>query len=74
LQLSGLADYSSAHRIESQLIAHEGVKSASVSLAVSTATIEFELSLVGPRDLIQLIEVGNVGCFRLLLSLFIRFV
>lgn len=56
-QLSGLSSESDVSRIESHVISKNGVEGCSVSLATSIATVEFSPSIIGPRDIISVIEV-----------------
>ncbi|VDK75687.1 unnamed protein product [Cylicostephanus goldi] len=56
LVIGGLNSEGDANRIESHAISKNGVESCHVSLATSIATVEFSPSVVGPRDLISLIE------------------
>ncbi|PAV89314.1 hypothetical protein WR25_05726 isoform D [Diploscapter pachys] len=54
--IGGLNSETDVTRVESHLIARKGVDSCHVSLATSIANVEFSPSLIGPRDVIQIIE------------------
>ncbi|PAV63415.1 hypothetical protein WR25_08380 [Diploscapter pachys] len=54
--IGGLNSETDVTRVESHLIARKGVDSCHVSLATSIASVEFSPSLIGPRDVIQIIE------------------
>ncbi|CAJ0941021.1 unnamed protein product, partial [Mesorhabditis belari] len=56
LVIGGLNSEQCAHRIESHVISKKGVESCHVSLATSMATVEFAPSIIGPRDIIAVIE------------------
>ncbi|KIH55841.1 heavy metal-associated domain protein [Ancylostoma duodenale] len=56
LVIGGLNSEADANRIESHAISKNGVESCNVSLATSIATVEFTPSVIGPRDLIAVIE------------------
>ncbi|CAI5444971.1 unnamed protein product [Caenorhabditis angaria] len=59
LVISGLGSENDAQRIESHVLSKSGIDSCSVSLATSMAQVEFSPQLIGPRDIIQVIE--NLG-------------
>lgn len=46
-------------RIESHVVARKGIESCSVSLATSSARIEYTPTFIGPRDIIKVIEVRS---------------
>ncbi|XP_044300101.1 copper-transporting ATPase 2 isoform X1 [Varanus komodoensis] len=56
LQVLGMTCASCVHNIESKLTKTPGVISASVVLATSKANVQFDPEVVGPRDIIQMIE------------------
>ncbi len=60
-QISGMTCSSCVHKIETDLSRRKGVVSASVALATSRASIEYDPALVGPRDLINCIEVSELN-------------
>lgn len=61
VQISGLSTGMCAQRIESHVVARKGIESCSVSLAASSARIEYTPTFIGPRDIIKVIEVRNYG-------------
>ncbi|KAK6100697.1 heavy metal translocating P-type ATPase family protein [Brugia pahangi] len=56
LLITGLSSGTCAQRIESHVVARKGVESCSVSLAASSAKIEYTPTFIGPRDIIKIIE------------------
>lgn len=48
---------SCVHKIESSLMREKGIIYASVALATNKAHIKFDSEIIGPRDIIKLIEV-----------------
>ncbi|KAK5984641.1 Copper transporting ATPase, partial [Trichostrongylus colubriformis] len=56
LTIGGLNGEADVNRIESHVISKTGVEGCNVSLATSLATVEFSPSVIGPRDLISVIE------------------
>ncbi|KAK6058479.1 e1-E2 ATPase [Cooperia oncophora] len=56
LTIGGLNSEADVNRIESHVISKTGVEGCHVSLATSLATVEFSPSVIGPRDLISVIE------------------
>ncbi|KJH43765.1 copper-exporting ATPase [Dictyocaulus viviparus] len=56
LLIGGLNSEIDVNRIESHVISKMGVENCHVSLATSTAIIEFSPAVVGPRDIISVIE------------------
>lgn len=46
-----------AKRIESRLLERKGIESCTVLPANSTASIEYSPTVIGPRDIIKIIEV-----------------
>lgn len=65
LVITGMTCASCVHNIESRLIRMPGILQASVALATCKAQVKFEPEVVGPRDIIQVIE--GIG-FRASLS------
>lgn len=66
LQVGGMTCSSCVSRIESNVLKLRGVESCTVSLATSVASVEYSPSEVGPRDIIDAIQVGHVPkCYRL---------
>lgn len=59
LQITGMTCASCVHSIESKLTRTNGVTYASVALATSKAHVKFDPEIVGPRDIIKIIEVAN---------------
>ncbi|EJW81218.1 E1-E2 ATPase, partial [Wuchereria bancrofti] len=56
LLITGLSPGICAQRIESHVVARKGIESCSVSLAASSAKIEYTPTFIGPRDIIKIIE------------------
>merc|ERR1719357_1915050 len=52
---------SCVHTIESKLQKHNGVHAISVALATKRARVEFDPSILGPRDIIRMIEELGFG-------------
>lgn len=48
---------SCVHKIESSLMKEKGIIYASVALATNKAHVKYDLEIIGPRDIIKLIEV-----------------
>ena len=48
--------------IERTLLAAKGVNKATVALTTSKGHIEFDPAIIGPRDIIELIEVLIIVC------------
>lgn len=49
---------SCVHKIESTLTKHRGIFYCSVALATNKAHIKYDLEIIGPRDIIHIIEVS----------------
>ena len=49
------------NRLESHISARKGVESCSGAQATSMLTVQYSPSSIGPRDIIQTIEVGLVS-------------
>ncbi|KAM9319864.1 copper-transporting ATPase 2 [Gastrophryne carolinensis] len=56
LVITGMTCASCVHTIESRILRTPGVLQASVALATSKAQVKFDPEVVGPRDIIQVIE------------------
>uniref|UniRef100_A0A8C3TG49 Copper-transporting ATPase 2 n=1 Tax=Chelydra serpentina TaxID=8475 RepID=A0A8C3TG49_CHESE len=56
LIITGMTCASCVHNIESKLTRTNGIFYASVALATSKAHIQFDPEIIGPRDIIQIIE------------------
>ncbi|VDO42069.1 unnamed protein product, partial [Onchocerca flexuosa] len=56
LLITGLSSGTCVQRIESHVVARKGIESCSVSLATSSARIEYTPTFIGPRDIIKVIE------------------
>lgn len=54
---------SCVHKIESNLTKEKGIIYASVALATNKAHIKFDSEVIGPRDIIKLIEVLRLPLF-----------
>lgn len=48
---------SCVHKIESNLTKRKGIIYASVALATNKAHVKYDVEIIGPRDIIRLIEV-----------------
>lgn len=48
---------SCVHKIESNLTKRKGIIYASVALATNKAHVKYDVEIIGPRDIIKLIEV-----------------
>uniref|UniRef100_A0A8C7ZU92 P-type Cu(+) transporter n=1 Tax=Oryzias sinensis TaxID=183150 RepID=A0A8C7ZU92_9TELE len=59
LVIRGMTCSSCVHKIESNLMKEKGIEYASVALATNVAHIKFDSEVLGPRDIIKLIE--NLG-------------
>uniref|UniRef100_A0A914DJH2 HMA domain-containing protein n=1 Tax=Acrobeloides nanus TaxID=290746 RepID=A0A914DJH2_9BILA len=57
LLISGMTCASCVSRIENHVSTLRGVVSCSVALTTSSAIVEFSLEMVGPRDIIERIQV-----------------
>uniref|UniRef100_A0A8C2S7I7 P-type Cu(+) transporter n=1 Tax=Capra hircus TaxID=9925 RepID=A0A8C2S7I7_CAPHI len=56
LMITGMTCASCVHNIESKLRRTEGITYASVALATSKAHVKFDPEIIGPRDIVKLIE------------------
>lgn len=59
LQVTGMTCASCVHNIESRLTRTKGVTHASVALATSKAHVKFDPEIIGPRDIVRIIEVSQ---------------
>ncbi|XP_025220043.1 copper-transporting ATPase 2 isoform X5 [Theropithecus gelada] len=57
LTITGMTCASCVHNIESKLTRTNGITYASVALATSKALVKFDPEIIGPRDIIKIIEV-----------------
>ncbi|XP_053420005.1 copper-transporting ATPase 2 isoform X2 [Nycticebus coucang] len=57
LIITGMTCTSCVHTIESKLTRTNGITYASVALATSKALVKFDPEIIGPRDIIRIIEV-----------------
>lgn len=48
---------SCVHKIESNLTKRKGIIYASVALATNKAHVKYDVEIIGPRDIIKLIQV-----------------
>ncbi|RVE75064.1 hypothetical protein OJAV_G00013030 [Oryzias javanicus] len=56
LIITGMTCASCVHKIESKLVATKGILGASVALATKKARIQFDSDILGPRDIIRIIQ------------------
>uniref|UniRef100_A0A671FUN8 Copper-transporting ATPase 2 n=1 Tax=Rhinolophus ferrumequinum TaxID=59479 RepID=A0A671FUN8_RHIFE len=56
LIITGMTCASCVHNIESKLAKMNGITHASVSLATSKAQVKFDPEIIGPRDIVKIIE------------------
>ncbi|CAG5991481.1 unnamed protein product [Menidia menidia] len=59
LVVRGMTCASCVHKIESNLVREKGIIYASVALATNKAHVKYDSEIIGPRDIIKLIE--NLG-------------
>ncbi|XP_024139715.1 copper-transporting ATPase 1 isoform X2 [Oryzias melastigma] len=59
LVIRGMTCASCVHKIESNLMKEKGIEYVSVALATNKAHVKFDSEILGPRDIIKLIE--NLG-------------
>ena len=55
--------------IERTLVTSSGIKSASVALATGKALVEFNPNKIGPRDIINIINVCIYVCYTLFFNI-----
>lgn len=60
LQITGMTCASCVHLIESHLMKEKGVLSAKVALATNKGKFEYNPEYIGPRTIIEIIQVQNV--------------
>uniref|UniRef100_UPI00358FDC4C copper-transporting ATPase 2 isoform X2 n=1 Tax=Myxine glutinosa TaxID=7769 RepID=UPI00358FDC4C len=56
LLVLGMTCASCVHHIESELMKRDGVTAAAVALATNKAHVEFDAEIIGPRDIIKVID------------------
>lgn len=56
-KVRGMTCASCVHKIESNLMKQKGIIYASVALATNKAHVKYDTEIIGPRDVIKLIEV-----------------
>uniref|UniRef100_A0A8C0QSZ3 Copper-transporting ATPase 2 n=1 Tax=Canis lupus dingo TaxID=286419 RepID=A0A8C0QSZ3_CANLU len=59
LIITGMTCASCVHNIESKLTRMAGITYASVALATSKAHVKFDPEIIGPRDIVKVIEVSH---------------
>lgn len=59
-QIEGMTCASCVHMIERTLMGVDGVTKAVVALSTNKGRIEFDPTKLGPRDIIQVIEVHTI--------------
>uniref|UniRef100_A0A8D1C834 Copper-transporting ATPase 2 n=1 Tax=Sus scrofa TaxID=9823 RepID=A0A8D1C834_PIG len=69
LVVTGMTCASCVHNIESRLTRTNGVTYASVALATSKAHVKFDPELIGPRDIVRIIESKTSEALAKLMSL-----
>uniref|UniRef100_A0A8D1K4N9 Copper-transporting ATPase 2 n=1 Tax=Sus scrofa TaxID=9823 RepID=A0A8D1K4N9_PIG len=69
LVVTGMTCTSCVHNIESRLTRTNGVTYASVALATSKAHVKFDPELIGPRDIVRIIESKTSEALAKLMSL-----
>lgn len=69
MQITGMTCASCVHNIESKLNLTRGILMASVALATNKAQVEFDPEVLGPRDIIKLIQVFITGLLKAILNL-----
>lgn len=60
-QITGMTCTSCVHNIESKLTRTNGITYASVALATSKAHVKFDPEIIGPRDIVKIIEVNHLS-------------
>lgn len=56
-KVRGMTCASCVHKIESNLTKRKGIIYASVALATNKAHVKYDVEIIGPRDIIKLIQV-----------------
>ncbi|NP_001393470.1 copper-transporting ATPase 2 isoform x [Homo sapiens] len=69
LTITGMTCASCVHNIESKLTRTNGITYASVALATSKALVKFDPEIIGPRDIIKIIESKTSEALAKLMSL-----
>uniref|UniRef100_A0A8C5XIX9 Copper-transporting ATPase 2 n=1 Tax=Microcebus murinus TaxID=30608 RepID=A0A8C5XIX9_MICMU len=69
LIVTGMTCASCVHNIESKLMRTNGITYASVALATSKALVKFDPEVIGPRDIIKIIESKTSEALAKLMSL-----
>lgn len=69
MQITGMTCASCVHNIESKLNLTRGILMASVALATNKAQVEFDPEVLGPRDIIKIIQVFITGLLKAILNL-----
>uniref|UniRef100_A0A8D2ATV5 Copper-transporting ATPase 2 n=1 Tax=Sciurus vulgaris TaxID=55149 RepID=A0A8D2ATV5_SCIVU len=69
LIITGMTCASCVHNIESKLTRTNGITYASVALATSKAHVKFDPEIVGPRDIVKIIESKTSEALAKLMSL-----
>uniref|UniRef100_A0A2K6FV40 Copper-transporting ATPase 2 n=1 Tax=Propithecus coquereli TaxID=379532 RepID=A0A2K6FV40_PROCO len=69
LIITGMTCASCVHNIESKLMRTSGITYASVALATSKALVKFDPEIIGPRDIIKIIESKTSEALAKLMSL-----
>ncbi|XP_053420006.1 copper-transporting ATPase 2 isoform X3 [Nycticebus coucang] len=69
LIITGMTCTSCVHTIESKLTRTNGITYASVALATSKALVKFDPEIIGPRDIIRIIESKTSEALAKLMSL-----
>nr|KAF6427187.1 ATPase copper transporting beta [Rousettus aegyptiacus] len=69
LIITGMTCASCVHNIESKLMKTKGITHASVALATSKAHVKFDPEIIGPRDVVRIIESKTSEALAKLMSL-----
>uniref|UniRef100_A0A8C3VVH4 Copper-transporting ATPase 2 n=1 Tax=Catagonus wagneri TaxID=51154 RepID=A0A8C3VVH4_9CETA len=69
LVVTGMTCASCVHNIESRLTRTNGITYASVALATSKAHVKFDPEIIGPRDIVKIIESKTSEALAKLMSL-----
>ena len=57
LQIGGMTYSSCVHMVERTLLGATGVEKAMVTLTTGSGHVEFDPALLGPRDVLKIVEV-----------------
>ncbi len=71
LQIEGMTCSSCVHMIERTLLSQVGVEKAVVALSTSRGHVEFDPTILGPRDVVQIVKVCTVLFIAALNVLFV---